>query len=207
MSAEWPSGGGGAARSGGRGGGAASGGGGAARSGGRARPGGAAAGDRDAATVARVVERFAATLEAAGFPRMPARVFTALLAADSGSLTAAELAEQLQASPAAISGAVRYLVPLGLIARERDPGSRRDRYRVYDDAWYEATLRREQLLQRWEEAAREGVQVLGADTPAGARMAESVTFFQFLRREMPLLLERWRAERAARPRSAQVERR
>jgi predicted transcriptional regulator len=169
------------------------------RSGGRAR-----SGARDPSAVARFVDRFAATLEAAGFPRMPARVFAALLATDSGALTAAELAGLLQASPAAISGAVRYLVPLGLIARERDPGSRRDRYRVYDDAWYEATLRREQLLMRWEEAAREGVEVLGADTPAGARMAESRTFFEFLRREMPQLLERWRAERRSRRGSAQV---
>jgi predicted transcriptional regulator len=183
------------------------------RSSGRARSGArdpaAIAGDsgstaRDPAAVARFVDRFAATLEAAGFPRMPARVFAALLATDSGALTAAELADMLQASPAAISGAVRYLVPLGLIARERDPGSRRDRYRVYDDAWYEATLRREQLLVRWEEAAREGIEVLGADTPAGARMAESRTFFEFLRREMPQLLERWRAERRSRRGSAQV---
>ena len=41
---------------------------------------------------------------------MPARVFSALLATDSGRLTAAELAERLQISPAAVSGAVRYLI-------------------------------------------------------------------------------------------------
>jgi predicted transcriptional regulator len=157
-------------------------------------------------TIAQFVERFAAILELSGVPRMPARVFVALLATDSGTLTAAELAEQLQASPAAISGAVRYLVQVSLISRERDPGSRRDRYRVYEDTWYEATLRREHLLARWEESASEGVDVLGADTPAGRRMAESRAFFAFLRREMPVLLERWRQERGDAPGSAQVER-
>jgi hypothetical protein len=35
--------------------------------------------------------------------------------------------------------------------------------------------------------------VLGADTPAGARMADTVAFFEFLQTEMPALLERWRA--------------
>jgi DNA-binding transcriptional regulator GbsR (MarR family) len=65
--------------------------------------------ERDDAAVGRFVERFAAILEDSGVPRMPARVFVGLLATDSGSLTAAELAERLQASPAAISGAVRYL--------------------------------------------------------------------------------------------------
>jgi DNA-binding transcriptional regulator GbsR (MarR family) len=146
-------------------------------------------------SVARFVERFAGNLEEAGFPRMPARVFVSLLATDSGSLTAAELAERLQASPAAISGAVRYLAQIGLVGREREPGSRRDRYHVYDDAWYEAIARRERLLQRWEETAREGVSALGADSPAGARMAETRAFFEFLSGEMPGVLERWRRER------------
>jgi DNA-binding transcriptional regulator GbsR (MarR family) len=157
-----------------------------------------AARNRDAA-VARFVERFAAILQDSGVPPMPARVFVALLSTDSGSLTAAQLAERLQASPAAISGAVRYLVQVSLIGREREPGSRRDRYRVWDDAWYEATLRREHLLARWEESAREGIEVLGAGTAAGQRMAESQAFFAFLRREMPALLERWREERDAKP--------
>jgi DNA-binding transcriptional regulator GbsR (MarR family) len=160
----------------------------------------------DDAAVARFVERFAAVLEESGVPRMPALVFVALLAEDSGSLTAAQLAERLQVSPAAISGAVRYLIQVSLIGRERERGSRRDRYRVWDDAWYEATLRRERLLARWEESAREGVDVLGAGTPAGQRMAESQEFFAFLRREMPALLERWRQERDARPpTTAQLE--
>jgi predicted transcriptional regulator len=165
------------------------------RRGKRAARDGAAVASRDEEAVARFVERFAANLEQSGVPRMPARVFVALLATDSGSLTAAELAERLQASPAAISGAVRYLTQVSLIARERDPGSRRDRYRVWDDAWYEATIRRERLLMLWEESAREGVEALGPDTGAGARMAETVAFFQFLQREMPALLQRWRDER------------
>ena len=151
--------------------------------------------DRDDEAVSRFVERFAMTLEESGVPRMPARVFVTLLATDSGALTAAELAERLQVSPAAISGAVRYLIQVDLITRERDPGSRRDRYRVFDDAWYEATVRRERLLLRWEDSAREGVAALGQDTPAGARMVETVAFFEFLRREMAALQERWRQER------------
>ena len=166
---------------------------------------GASPTDRDDDSVARFVERFAATLETSGVPRMPARVFAALLAADSGTLTAAQLAERLEASPAAISGAVRYLAQIGLITRTREPGSRRDRYRVDDDAWYEATLRREHLLARFEDSAREGVEVLGAGTPAGERMSRSRDFFAFLRREMPLLLERWRRERDAPAGSAQLQ--
>ena len=52
---------------------------------------------RDQDAVGRFVERFASVLTEAGIPRMPARVFAALLTADSSSLTAAELAGKLDA--------------------------------------------------------------------------------------------------------------
>jgi predicted transcriptional regulator len=152
--------------------------------------------ERDQHAVLRFVERFAAVLADAGMARMPARVFAALLATDSGRLTAAELAELLRASPAAISGAVRYLVQLNLAAREREPGSRRDHYRVLDDVWYEAALRRDQMITRWENEAREGVAALGAGTPAGARIAETLAFFEFVQGELPTILKRWRERKA-----------
>lgn len=150
---------------------------------------------RDEQAVARFIESFAAALVDGGVPRMPARVFATLLAEDSGRLTAAELAERLQVSPAAISGAVRYLMQVHLISREREPGGRRDHYRLLNDVWYEATVNREPLLRRWERQAAEGVEVLGSGTPAGARMADTLEFFSFLRREMPLLIARWHATR------------
>jgi DNA-binding transcriptional regulator GbsR (MarR family) len=146
---------------------------------------------RDPEAVSRFVERFATVLVEAGFVRMPARVFVALLASDAGRLTAAELADQLQVSPAAISGAVRYLIPLNLVTRERDPGSRRDHYHVHDDVWYEATMRRDQILHRWEDRLREGIAALGPDTPAGRRLTESLAFIHFLEQELAALQARW----------------
>ena len=144
----------------------------------------------------RFIERFASVLVEGGVPRMAARVFSALLATDSGRLTSAELAELLQVSPAAVSGAVRYLTQVGLIAREREPGSRRDVYHVHDDEWYEAIIRREPLLSRWQRAIVEGIDAVGAGTPAGRRMADTAEFFEFLQAEMPAMLARWRAQRS-----------
>jgi phage tail protein X len=165
--------------------------------------GGAAARDagaaRDPQAVLAFIERFASALSDAGVPRMPARVFSGLLATDSGRLGAAELAALLQVSPAAISGAVRYLSQVNLVSRERDPAVRRDVYRVRDDLWYEAVLSRDQTLDRWDPTLREGIAVLGPDTPAGDRLADTVAFFEFMRVEMPALLERWRAYRQTRP--------
>ncbi|MCZ9341421.1 MarR family transcriptional regulator, partial [Streptomyces sp. TRM76130] len=85
---------------------------------------------RDPEAVSRFVEGFAAQLVEAGVQRMPARIFAALLASDTGALTSAELGERLKVSPAAVSGGVRYLSQQHLVSREREPGSRRERYRV-----------------------------------------------------------------------------
>ena len=128
-----------------------------------------------------------------GVPRMPARAFGVLLASDAGQMTAAELAEALQASPAAVSGAVRYLTqtqPGRARARGRLPAS--DVYRLGEDPWYEAIYRREPLIERWQRALQDGVDAVGADTPAGARLQDSADFFAFLQQELPAMLARYR---------------
>ncbi|OIJ87665.1 GbsR/MarR family transcriptional regulator [Streptomyces colonosanans] len=150
---------------------------------------------RDPGAVSAFVESFAAQLVEAGMPRMPARVFVALLASDAGAMTSAELGEQLQVSPAAVSGAVRYLAQQHMVSREREPGSRRERYRVHSNQWYEALTNRDAVIKRWERALREGVDGLGAETPAGRRLAETLAFFEFIDGELMEVMERWRAHR------------
>lgn len=150
---------------------------------------------RDPEAVSKFVESFAAQLVEAGMQRMPARVFAALLSSDSGSLTSAELGEQLQVSPAAVSGAVRYLAQQHMVSREREPGSRRERYRVHSNQWYEALTNRDAVIKRWEIALREGVDSLGAATPAGRRLAETLAFFEFIDGEITRMMQRWWAHR------------
>ncbi|MGW0826637.1 GbsR/MarR family transcriptional regulator [Streptomyces sp. NPDC002845] len=150
---------------------------------------------RDPEAVSRFVEHFAAQLVEAGVQRMAARVFAALLASDTGAMTSVELGEQLKISPAAVSGAVRYLSQLRLVSREREPGSRRERYRVHNDQWYESLANRNAILKRWEDSLREGVDGLGADTPAGRRLAETLAFFEFMQTEVEGMMERWRVHR------------
>lgn len=148
---------------------------------------------RDADAVSDFVERFAAELTDAGMPRMSSRVFAALLASDSSSLTSAELAEQLQISAAAISSAIRYLSQISMVTRERDPGSRRDRYRLHGSIWYETFAQRDRTLRRWEQTMRDGVRVLGESTPAGERVNETAEFFAFMQEELRAVMDRWRA--------------
>ncbi|MEV6727695.1 MULTISPECIES: MarR family transcriptional regulator [unclassified Streptomyces] len=151
---------------------------------------------RSEEAVSRFVERFAAQLTEAGMQRMASRVFAQLLASDSGAMTSAELSEALQISPAAVSGAVAYLTQVTMISREREPGSRRDRYVLHNELWYATFTRRDQVLTLFEKTLRDGVAGLGANSPAGVRMAETAEFFEFLQGEMAGMMDRWRAHRA-----------
>lgn len=137
------------------------------------------------------VERFAAVLVSAGMPPMPSRVFVALLISDSGRLSAAELGGTLRISPAAVSGAVRYLTGLGLAHKERVPGSRREYYRMPPDIWHTMMRMRDQVLVRWSGMLREGIALVGRESPAGERLAEHAEFFEFLSAELPAVLARW----------------
>ena len=157
------------------------------------------AGDkRDDAAVSAFVERFSSVLVDTGWPRMPARVFVTLLASETSALTAADLAERLQVSPAAISGAVRFLLQLDLASRDRRPGSRRDVFRVDEDVWARVVEREMRSTTKWRDYLSTGIAAVGENTPAAARLAEMIDFFDFLDEEMPELMRRWHDRRKGR---------
>jgi DNA-binding transcriptional regulator GbsR (MarR family) len=152
---------------------------------------------RDPAAVRAFIESFTSLLTQAGFPRTPARIFVALLTSDSSRLTAAELSDLLQTSPASVSGGVRYLVQVGLVKAEGEPGSRRQHYRMPTDVWDEIVRLRDRQFARWVDELRDGVAALGGDSPAGARLAHTARYFEFLSGEMSALVARWRESAAS----------
>src|SRR5580658_5102590 len=111
---------------------------------------------RDQQAIGRFIERFAGILHQSGVPRMPARVFTALLAADAGQLTAADIGAVLGVSPAAVSGAVRYLLHIGLVSSAGEPGTRRLSYSVPGNVWERLITARNAVMAQWGETMREG---------------------------------------------------
>jgi DNA-binding transcriptional ArsR family regulator len=153
---------------------------------------------RDEKAVRELVEQLGRLLAEWGLPRMAARVIFVLMTADEPSLTAGELAERLGVSPAAISGAVRYLTQIRMVTRDVVPGSRRDRYRLVDDSWYEVTLEKMTLITTLADIARQGVVAAGGErTPAGARLAGMRDFYDFVQKELPALLDRWAEHKTA----------
>ena len=152
---------------------------------------------RDEEAMRTFVEQMARMLADWGFPRMAGRVLFVMMGADEPALTAGELAERLGVSPAAISGAVRYLIHINMVAREPVPGSRRDRYRLVDDSFYEVTIAKMTLIKTLADVADAGVTAAGGpDTTAGARLANMRDFYVFTQESLPSILDEW-AERKA----------
>ncbi|WP_432140976.1 helix-turn-helix domain-containing protein [Streptomyces sp. bgisy084] len=134
---------------------------------------------RDAEAVREYEEVFTTVLIQSGMPKMMGRVLACLTLTDAGSLTASELVQRLQVSPASISKAIAYLESQGLVRRERDE-RRRERYVVDDDVWYESMMASARATAHLVEIARQGVGILGPPTPAATRLENIARFADFV---------------------------
>ena len=150
---------------------------------------------RDDERISAWIEEFAGFMVLSGIPRMPARVLVCLMSENDGALTSAELSERLQISPAAVSGAVRYLTTVHMVHRRHQPGGRREVYTVDKDVIPQAVTGQIPTMIRWVDILNEGVTTLGAETEAGRRLAESADFIQFVTGEFEGLMQRWEEHR------------
>ncbi|MBO3745942.1 helix-turn-helix domain-containing protein [Streptosporangiaceae bacterium NEAU-GS5] len=146
---------------------------------------------RDPDAVREFEQRLTEVLVGTGLPQMTARVLVSLYITDTGSLTAADLVQRLQVSPASVSAAITFLEAQQLIRRERDPRRRRDTYVVDDDIWYRSWLASVQRNAVLVETARQGIGVLGAGTPAGVRLEEMSQLLGHIMEDMLKAGEHW----------------
>lgn len=146
---------------------------------------------------AEFIEGLALVLTRAGMPRMASRVFAAILASDSGDLTAKEIGDALDVSAAAVSGAVGYLTRTGLAIRGRTPGARVDHYAVHDTTWAEAIATESRHLGEMSAWLSKGAEAADPGSAVRSRLDETRAFFDFVAKEMPLMIERWRTSRRA----------
>jgi len=136
-------------------------------------------GGRDADAVSAFEEVFTTVIMQSGMPKMMSRVLVCLIVTDTGTLTASELAQRLQVSPASVSKAVAYLEEQAFIRRERDE-RRRDRYIVDNDVWYQSMVASARSSAQIVETAEQGVGILGAGTPAATRLENIARFMAFV---------------------------
>jgi DNA-binding transcriptional regulator GbsR (MarR family) len=138
-----------------------------------------------------VTEELAVVLSTHGMQRMTARVLAALLFTEQRALTAGELAERLQASSGAISGAIKMLTSVGLVERAPAPASRRDHYRLRDNAWAVLYTNQNEVTVAVLKAAEAGIAATDEGSLAHDRLTQMRDFYTFLMEEIPALLDRW----------------
>jgi DNA-binding transcriptional regulator GbsR (MarR family) len=146
------------------------------------------AGERQfAEEVGRVFEQF-------GLSRMAGRILGWLLICDPPRQSSAELGAALGASKGAISMATRVLESYALARRVAVPGERGDFFEMIPDAFNRA---HDQLgkARIFRELMEMGLAVLGdQDSARAERLRETRDLYGFLERELPELMERFRAE-------------
>lgn len=139
-------------------------------------------------------EKLAVVLSNHGLQRMTARVLATLLFAEQSTMTMGELADALGASAGAVSGALKMLASVGLAERVASPGSRRDHFRLRDDAWAVLFTSQNETIAALLLAADAGMAVAGRRGLAYERLTQMRNFYGFLLAELPALLDRWRQQ-------------
>lgn len=139
-------------------------------------------------------EQLALVLSTHGMQRMAARVLAALLFTEQPTMTMGELADRLHASSGAISGAIRTLISVGLAERVPAPASRREHYRLRDNAWATLFTNQNTTLSAMLAAAESGITSAAPKSLARLRLTQMRDFYNFLLAEIPGLLDRWYQE-------------
>ena len=152
----------------------------------------------------RFVEEIGLVFDSMHLPRMAGRVLGAILLGPADGATAGDLAETLQASKGSISNMTQLLIHYRFVERTVRAGDRRDRFVIKSGAWARMMLWRLELLQRLQELAVDGLELLG---PQGnpEPLQEVRDMYAFQERELPKLFDRWEVERATLRASARKE--
>jgi hypothetical protein len=84
------------------------------------------------------------------------------------------------------------LTSVGLAERVPVRASRRDHFRLRDDAWAVLFTSQNETIRAMQDAAAAGLAVTDRKSPARQRLTNMRDFYDFLMTAMPDLLQRWR---------------
>ena len=140
-------------------------------------------------------EQLALVLTNHGLQRMTARVLAALLFTEQPTTTAGELADRLQASAGAISGAIKMLTSVGLVERVPAPAQPPGSLPAARQRMGGPVHQSERSARRDAEGGRgrRGGGRRGGSL-AHHRLTQMRDFYDFLLSEIPALLDRWHEE-------------
>lgn len=141
------------------------------------------------------VEDVALFWERQGLPRIAGRIVGLLLVCDPPHRSPTQLVEELGASKASVSTMLRLLLAAETIEAVAVPGDRSTYYALTPDSLERKLERRLSGMVSFRALAERGLGLL-EDEPAdrSARLRRVASMYAFMERELPALLEKWRAE-------------
>ena len=144
------------------------------------------------------IEAMGQELAGQGMPRMAGRFWGYLLIADPPEQSAQQIAERLEASRGAVSGAIRLLAGAGLIRRRTRRGDRREWLSAPAGALSGLMSGYLPRIEAFRRLTAEGLALVGDQPPPmGLGLRELHDFYSFFEREWPTLLSRYEAARSA----------
>ena len=143
------------------------------------------------ASALEFIEAVGLFFERLGIARIGGRILGLLMLAER-PLTLDEMAGLLLVSRASISTNARMSVAAGLVEHVSRPGDRRDYYRFRAEAWEQRLGVGIAEAVAFRRILDRGRAALGPEDSLGrARLEEGIAFYDFLERELGVLIERW----------------
>ena len=148
---------------------------------------------------AEFVERWSRILAAEGLPPVAGRLWAWLLVCEPVEQSVDEICEAIGASRGAISGAVRWLEPSGLIHRTRRRGDRRDYWSTTPDAMIRVIENRQRQMRPSLDTLEAALAALADRSPGSLQRLRDVhELYQVLFGVVREAVEQFTTDRAAR---------
>lgn len=133
----------------------------------------------DARQRAQFIREFADQWRMRGIPHKQGQIMAYLLLDESGEVSAAQLADELEISRGAISMHVRALIDAGMVHLERKPGERSHYYRVDEDVWGGFLVAEQEHLRRQQRLAANALAHVRPDSPTYRRLANMERYMRW----------------------------
>lgn len=144
------------------------------------------------------VERWSRILAAEGLPPVAGRLWAWLLVCEPPEQTVDDIREAVGASRGAISGAVRWLEPSGLIHRTRRRGDRRDYWSSTPDAMIRVIENKQRQMRPSIETLESALTALSDRSPASLQRLRDVhELYQVLFGVVLVAVDQFKEDRAA----------
>jgi DNA-binding transcriptional regulator GbsR (MarR family) len=140
-------------------------------------------------------EEFGVVGESLGMPPMNGRLLGWMLICDPPRQSLGDIARNLGVSRASVSIATRLLQANGLLRRVAEPGRRGHAFELDPEVFMQ--LRADVAFGTLRRQLERGLAIVGdGGDPRAARLREARDFYAFVEREIPILIDRYRAEGA-----------